>query len=433
MAHHRLRDHRALHLLEGRLPGVGRLNRCRGGAEQQRLGGDRPTVAQDHGLLHGVLQLADVPWPGVLDELVLGRGVESRDRLLVLRGVALEELPAQGQNILAALTQGRQVDVDGVDAVEEVFAEAPLGHHAEQVAVRRRDQPDVDLARRVAAHADDLPALDGRQQLRLQVRREVADLVQEERSAVRDLELPGAVGPRVGEGPLDVAEELALEECFGYGAHVDRDHQLAAAARAVVNLAGEHLLARAVLARDEDVGIRCGDLLDDLADASHRGARAPEHRLLGRQLALDLLELLHLALRAREVVGVAQRGDQPVVVPGLDDEIDRPVAHGLHRQVDVGIGREEDDLHLGAPGADLPQPVDAFVSGVDPRREVHVEQDDVDTLLAQRRIERIGSRERQHPGKIFFQQQPQRREDAAVVVHDQYGSLPGHLFGPIFG
>ena len=58
---------------------------------------------------------------------------------------------------------------------------------------------------------------------------------------------------------------------------------------------------------------------------------------------------------------------------------------------------------------------------------------DVDALLAQRRIECIGSREGQHPGKIFLQQQPQRREDAAVVVDDQYGSLFGHLSGLIFG
>lgn len=316
--------------------------------------------------------------------------------------------------------------MDRVDAVEEVLAEAALGHHAVEVAVRGRDEADVYLDGRVAAHAHDPSALECRQEFRLQVRREVADLVEEERAAVGRLELACPVCAGVGEGPLDVAEEFALEERFGDGSHIHGDHQFAVARRAVVDLAGEHLLAGAVLARDEDVGIGGRHLLDDLADAHHGGTRSPEHGLFLRQLALDLLQTLHLALRAGQRTGVAQGGDQPFVVPGLDHEIDRPVAHGPHRQVDVGIGGEEHHLDVGPVALDLLQPVEPFVAGVDPGREVHVEQHDVHRLPAQGRYQLIGRRKRQHTFEMVAQQQLQRCEDAAVVVHDEQGSLFGH-------
>ena len=207
------------------------------------------------------------------------------------------------------------------------------------------------------------------------------------------------------------------------------------AGRAVVNLAGEHLLAGAVLARDEDVGIGGGHLLDNLADAHHRRARAPEHRLLVGQFALDFLELLHLALRAGQVVGPLQGGDQTVVVPGLDHEIDGPVAHGPHRQVDVGIGREEHQLDVGIVAVNLLQPVEALVAGVDSGREVHVEQDDVDGLATQRRQQLVGRRQGQHAGEVVAHEQLDGGQDAAVVVDDEQGSLFcfGHVFRILAG
>ena len=184
----------------------------------------------------------------------------------------------------------------GVDAVEQVFAEFALRDHAEQVAVGGAYQADVRFDGRVAAHADDPAALNGRQQFGLQAGGEVADLVEKERAPVCHFEFPGPVGPCVGERPFDVAEQFAFEERFGHRAHVHRDHQFVAAERTVVYLARQHLLARAVLARDEDIGVGRRYLLDDFADAGHRGTRAPEHRLFGRQFAFDLLELFHLAL-----------------------------------------------------------------------------------------------------------------------------------------
>lgn len=366
-----------------------------------------------------MLQLADIARPRMSDQLVLRRRIEIADRFPVLAGITHEKRPRQQQNILAALAQGRQIDVNGIDTVEQVFAERASGRHPEQIAVGRRDEPAVDLHGQIAAHADDRAALQRRQQFRLQMQRQVADLIEEERTAVGDLELSGTVGARIGEGTLHVAEQFAFEQRLGHGTHIHGHHRTATAMRAAVNLARQHLLARTVFPRNEDIGIGRRDLFDDLADTFHRRTRPPEHRLVDRQFAPDLPQPFHLALRTGQLAGVAQRGDQPLIIPGLDHEIDRTVAHGPHCQIDIGIGRKENDLHVGTYVADPPQPVDALVAVVDAGREIHVEQHGVHRLAAQHGIEQFGRSQRRHLRKMTLQQQPQSTQNAAVVIHDQ--------------
>src|SRR6185436_12566357 len=92
---------------------------------------------EDDGSLDGVLQLADVPRPGM--------GRERRERLLVdpvdLPGVGARELPEEEvheqRNVPAAGPERRQDDLDHVQAVVQVLTEPPLADEREEIAVRR--------------------------------------------------------------------------------------------------------------------------------------------------------------------------------------------------------------------------------------------------------------------------------------------------------
>ena len=84
--------------------------------------------------------------------------------------------------------------MDGVDAVQKVFAKRPLHCHIENIAVRGADEPYVDRNGSVAADPRDLSALDGGQELGLQVERYVGNLVEEQRAVVGDLELARTIG-----------------------------------------------------------------------------------------------------------------------------------------------------------------------------------------------------------------------------------------------
>ena len=230
------------------------------------------------------------------------------------------------------------------------------------------------------------------------------------------LELAGSVGAGIGEGSLDVAEQLALEQRLGDGAHVHRHHGQGVAAGEAVQLAGQHLLARPVLAGDEDVGIRGGHLLHQFAQPLHGGAVSPIHRVL----------LLRLLPGRSGTDGRQQGIDELLVVPRLDHEVRGSLLDAAHGQVDVGVGGEEHHGQGGREPFDLVQPVEALVAVVDARREVHVQQQHVPRAFPQHRGQGGGRGQQANLVEVGLQQELQGGQYAAVVVHNQYVSFLLH-------
>ena len=93
--------------------------------------------------------------------------------------------------------------------------------------MRGGDDAHVGLDRLVAADAVELAVGQHAQQPRLQVRRHVADLVEEQRAAVGLLEAAAPLRLRAGEGAALVAEQLGLEQVLRDRRGVDRDEGLA--------------------------------------------------------------------------------------------------------------------------------------------------------------------------------------------------------------
>jgi hypothetical protein len=111
------------------------------------------------------------------------------------------------RDIFAAAAQGGELDLDGVEAEEEVFAKAAGGGFGVEVGVGGGDHADVDLAG--GAGFEDA------EELGLLADGDVGDLIEKEGAAVGQFEASDAVGAGVGEGAFDVAEELGLEGAFG--------------------------------------------------------------------------------------------------------------------------------------------------------------------------------------------------------------------------
>ena len=62
---------------------------------------------------------------------------------------------AKPGDVLFSLSQRRQMNLERVDAEEEILAEGPFSHHVLQVAVGGADDPDVDVEGFVLAHSPD--------------------------------------------------------------------------------------------------------------------------------------------------------------------------------------------------------------------------------------------------------------------------------------
>ena len=180
----------------------------------------------------------------------------------------------QQDNVVAPISERRQVDGDDVEAIEQVFAKAPLGDFAQGIAIGGADDADIDRFGLCRSDSLDHPGLDEPQQLDLKLDLHFTNLVEEQRAAIGGLGSADPVLDCSGEGAFDMAEQFALEQVLRNRAAIDRDESLVPAARFRVQRLGGHFLARPAFAGDEDARARIGDLLDRAEHGAHDGRLA---------------------------------------------------------------------------------------------------------------------------------------------------------------
>src|SRR5581483_7470266 len=100
------------------------------------------------------------------------------EMLAVVAGMLAEEMRRQRHDVLAPLPERRQVNFDGVEAEQEVLAETAGFDFGLQVGIGCRKDAHVDAARFRRADPLELAGLEGAQQLRLQIRRDIRNFVE---------------------------------------------------------------------------------------------------------------------------------------------------------------------------------------------------------------------------------------------------------------
>ena len=287
----------------------------------------------------------------------------------------MRKCSGEGGNVFAAAAQGRQLDGDDVEAVEEVFAEAAFADGLAQIDVGGGDDADVDLDFLDAAEVHEAAILEDAQDFGLGIHAHGGDFVEEERAAVGDFEEALLGGDGGGERAFDVAEEGGLEKVGGHGAGVDRDEGLVFAGGVGVEGLGDEFLAGAAFALDEDGGAGGRDLGDEVEDAQHDVAFADD---VGEVVALaeGALELDVFFFGAIAGNGGADIGEELFVVPGLLDEVLRAAADGVDDVIDGAEGGDHDDGQSEFALAEGGENFDSVAAG-----QGEVEQDEVEGLL----------------------------------------------------
>ncbi len=118
------------------------------------------------------------------------------------------------ENVGRALAQRRDLQVHDVEAEQQILAEVTVAHRFAQIAVRGRDDADIDRHGLGAADAIDDALLNGAQQLGLQPHIHFGDFVEQQRAAGGFLELADAARDRAGERALLVAEQFGFQQAF---------------------------------------------------------------------------------------------------------------------------------------------------------------------------------------------------------------------------
>ena len=106
--------------------GVHRGAAHRGGQIAQ---GDFRSAGHDHAVFDGGAQLSHVARPVVADEGFQGVGGQLAQRFVVILGRFAQEVDGEQRDVPAAVAEGREVELDDVEAEEEVLAEIAFGDH----------------------------------------------------------------------------------------------------------------------------------------------------------------------------------------------------------------------------------------------------------------------------------------------------------------
>ena len=190
-------------------------------------------------------------------------------RPAALASLAQEMLDHQ-RDVVAALAQRRQRDLRDVQAEEQIAAELPLLDQARRdrgcVAVRMRTST---LRVRSLPTRRSSPSCSTRSSLPCIAGRHLADLVEEQRAAVGDLEQAARVALGAGERAAHVAEQRRLQQRLGDGGAVLADERAVAARAVRMDGARDQLLAGAAFALDHDRQRRVGDAIEQPEQIEH--------------------------------------------------------------------------------------------------------------------------------------------------------------------
>ena len=126
---------------------------------------DDALLAQNRGALEDIVQFADVARPGVREQRVPRIVVETGRRAAHGLPEIHEESLGKQRDVADALTQGRQRNVEDLEAIEQIFAERAAGHRLAQVAIARRDDAHVRFLGAGAAEAPEFALLQESQEL----------------------------------------------------------------------------------------------------------------------------------------------------------------------------------------------------------------------------------------------------------------------------
>ena len=183
-----------------------RFPRSRGArSRQHQVGrGDARRACKQAGTTDAVAEFAHVAGPVVTHQCTLGIRQQSISRL--------EKVLCQRQDVVATVRERRHLQFDDVEPVIEVFTETALPDGFPERCVGRRNDPDVHLAGLAGPEPLELAGLQHAQQLGLPGQGQIADLVEEQRPAVRGFEAAFArlCSPRVG--ACLGAEQFTLEQ-----------------------------------------------------------------------------------------------------------------------------------------------------------------------------------------------------------------------------
>src|SRR5262249_9838633 len=283
--------------------------------------------------------------------------------------------------------------------------------------------PPVALDAAVRPRLLNLALLEDAQELQLHVERDALDLVEEQRAAARQLDLPDTIMDRAGERAALVAEELALEERVGKRRAVDRDEAAALALPLEMDGARRELLAGPRFAVDQHRRVVLREHADGLEDLVHHAVPADhvgEGVAVG-QLATEVVDLVEQPALLEDLL---RREEDLLLLERLRDVVAGALLDGLDGAFDARVAGDHDDIEIGPAIANLAREPDAVRAG---NLEIHHREREL--LLAEEAQGLGGVRRAGHRVALAGVELLQLPANERVVIDDQNSGFHPYNLG----
>ena len=280
-----------------------RPNGCRDPNRRQRdvAEGDHAVRRKDGGPVYDVFELADIARPVVLLQGARDRVGERLDRSVHYTRKTVRQVLSQQRDVITPFAQRRQRDRKHVQPVVQVVAKAVLPDFLGEIAIGRGHHTHVNIDGARAAQSLELPFLEHPQEFWLQLGRQIADLVEKERSSMRVLESAYLARMGASEGSTLTSEQLALHQSRGKCGAIEGDELGVGSGAATMNLTRDEFLARARLTEQQDRRRGRRDLLETKDDI------APGRTLANQRFVVRALVFRVVGRRGRTPWGRVRR------------------------------------------------------------------------------------------------------------------------------
>src|SRR5204862_3715675 len=126
----------------------------------------------------------------------------------------LEQIMRERFDVFRSLAQRRETDLKAVNSIKQVRSKDAFVNNRVKIPVGRGNDPHVDFNFSHAANAKERARLNRAQQFCLQLRRQLRDFVEKQRSAIRKLDQTKFSSFSSRERSRFVAKQLRLKQRF---------------------------------------------------------------------------------------------------------------------------------------------------------------------------------------------------------------------------
>src|SRR5215470_9392162 len=258
---------------------------------------DEPAFGENSRPFQNISQFAHVARPVVVNQRLSGLKGDAGGWHTEAASNVSDKGVREGQNVAGTVSQGRNLQLEHVEAIVQVFAKTAAFHSLAQIAVGCGNYAYISVQNAIAAKPLKFTVLQQAQELGLGSKSHLANFIQKQDATSGLLDLSGFGFESSGKSAGFEAEKLGFQEMLRQRRAIHSDKWTIAPGRTAMNKAGNDFFSSARFAQQENRGFSSGNL-SRLLEHFVPLRRLANHPTIAAARVQFISELLHAGFKS---------------------------------------------------------------------------------------------------------------------------------------